>query len=353
MKFAQFAIACTAGLLTVAAAGSLEAAVTTTIYSTSTGSVNGWGSTPTNQGTAPLGSDKNEITLAIGHPDAWIIYDFGQKTTFGDVSITQRNYYSTGTVSNTPNNFVIQVQENDDPTATTGWTTIATASNIFGYNYPSLANYDAGRRIEFTPVTNKQYFRYLNTNQNATGVTLQKYVAFEELQVGRQVIVTDSQYGTTSASNPLNYATDSNAATTMRATGTSGSLNLDALVPQGLLVNGITLEHSNTVDGFFPSGQVQVKYASDNSNPTNFDKLAVDTSLTSTTAAGATYTLNFSQAVNARYFQLIWGNTLNTGATYTEFAEIGINTVPATVPEPAALSLLGAAGLLLVRRKRR
>jgi hypothetical protein len=64
--------------------------------------------------------------------------------------------------------------------------------------------------------------------------------------------------------------------------------------------------------------------------------------------------LSFANPVNSRYFKVDWSSVVTPTALATQFAEIGINTVPAaTAPEPATLSLLGAAGLLLIRRKRR
>jgi hypothetical protein len=340
MKITHVALVGSIGLLTLGALTPLQAAVIVPAYVNSTGTFSG---TTSNDGSETTGQTANAGTM--------VVYSLGSApVTFGDISITSSNVNT----NHTANNFNIQVQAVDDPNATTGWTTIATASNIFGYTNPSGTassagnTWDAGRRLEFAPVT-KQYFRYVNTDTTTD--------VYPEIQVNRPVVITSSTGGPTSTTRIMNSAADSNPATTFRSAGTSGSFIFDALVPTGEGVQTITLQHGPaynvTTNPFsFPTGTVTVLDSNDPTfatfNSTNFTLSSNDTT------AGAIYTLTYANPVNSRYFEFEWNNVVTSAASATEFAEVGITTSPVSVPEPASMSLLAAgASLLLLRRRRR
>jgi len=351
MKIAQVALASSMGMLILGAHSPLQAAVTPITVNSVGPIANQWGSP--DPGTAPLGIDGSEISQAIGHPNAWVTYDFGQLTSFSDVSVTQ--YDATGTYPNA-NYFSIQTPINPtDPTGATGWTTVASASNIFGYEYATQSNWNAGRRLEFTPTT-ARYFRFVNQNP-VTGASLPGYTAFEELQVGRNVVITASSAGVpgVDTAHSLNRATDNNPNTAFRSAGTSGSFDFDALVPTGQGVNTITLQHASSTDQSsaytFPTGTVTVL---DSNDPTFATFNSTNFTLNSDESLGTAYSLTYATPVDSRYFRFEWNNVVTPTATNTQFAEVGITTSPITVPEPASMSLLAAgAGLLLLRRRRR
>lgn len=353
MKVTQFAVISSVGMLALSIS-TLQAATTgipLTVFDKSTGAASGggWGTTST----APNSVDGSETTLATGGKDAWIVYNLGQVTSFNDVSVTSRTYAYGGAVSNTPDNFIIQVSASDNP-ANNDWITIASASSLFGYTIPSSSNYNAGRRIQFASQT-KQYVRFQNTN-TAMGDYLAGYVAMEELQIGRRVVITNSSAGTGTGTaylgNALNCATDGNATTFYRAqtttVGGGGWFTFDALVPDGQAVKTITLQHSNSANGYFPTGSLTVYSGNDPTNLTD----SVNFDITSDTTASKLYTLTFDTPVNAEFFKIEWATTLDSTATHADFAEVGFTTV--AVPEAATMSLLaiGTSFLMLLRHRR-
>jgi len=300
-------------------------------------------------------SDGSEATWAststIG---STITYDFGQVTSFGDVSVTT---IGSGYNAGVPNDFYIQVSATDDPSAN-DWTTVGTASNLYGYvqnNQPYQEN--LGGRIYLTQAQNKRYFRFVNNTVVPTGSANPTNSAgtmwMAELQVQRPVVivnaptaehagypnkVTDGIIGTASASNYGQF------------TGESGSLVVDVLQSPGNKVSGLTLTPAQ--DGWWYSPKdVMVYYnASDSSSK---DPNGMTTSLASLTLTPGyqTNSIPFSQAVDARYFKLVWANTLESHGK-TRIAEIGATYAP--VPEPAMLGMLAmGAGAMLMRRRNR
>jgi hypothetical protein len=88
----------------------------------------------------------------------------------------------------------------------------------------------------------------------------------------------------------------------------------------------------------------------DSNDPTFATFNSTNFTLNSTEAAGAIYTLAYANPVSSRYFEFEWNNVVTPTAANTQFAEVGITTSP--IPEPASMSLLAGAGLLLLRRRR-
>ena len=252
-----------------------------------------------------------------------LLFDRYVATPFYDFGLTSRAAGPQAGVQGPPQSWRLEVQANDDPWATNGWTVLAAATNAFGAVDPMTVNF--GRRVTFAPVTNR-FFRWVNTHSGDQS-------GMASMDIGRPLYVYAWSTNTILA---CNYATDGKS-NTFSAVGTSSGTNVGWIVLDVLRTNKndhvtqVRLQHRiDTSSNIFPKDYTVSVSSTD--DPANFDTVVAEGQLASPGSFGAGgdkgrwWTIEVGRQPK-RFYRFAWTSGWIPDLPQIQIAEIAVTSI--------------------------